>query len=279
MKRRKFEWGYLLLIPGIGYIVFFVIASLYIMVAQSFGFYNYTGSSEFSLTFWQNVFTRTFFDDLWFSFRTALLTALVSIVICYPLSLLMQKIPGRKTFLSILKIPMFVPALVASFLIVNIIDYHGIINIVLVKLGFIEEPLRLRNDPAGIGALVVQIWKNVPFQMIIMYSAIEAVRKDVKDAAANLGANRFAILKEIILPITLPSALVAVIMVFIRTFNDFAISKTAGPYYPTSISNLMYLHAYTFGDWNTSACIGVMMMVTSIVFVSFYTYISKKIAD
>jgi len=273
MKRRKFEWGYLLLIPGVGYIMFFVLASLYIMFAQSFGFYNYTGTSEFSLQFWQHVFSRTFFDDLWFSFRTALLTALISIIICYPLSLILQRIPGRKTFLSILKIPMFVPALVASFLIVNIIDYHGVINMILEKLRLIDEPLRLRNDAAGIGAL------SVPFQMIIMYSAIEAIRKDVRDAAANLGANRFSILKEIIIPITLPSALVAVIMVFVRTFNDFAISKTAGPYYPTSISNLMYLHAYTFADWNTAACIGVMMMITSIAFVSFYSYLSKKIGN
>ncbi len=277
MKHKKFEWGYLLLIPGIGYIIFFIVTALYVMTVQSFGYYNYTGASEFTLHFWKEAFDQSFFDDLWFSFRTAFLTAIVSIAVCYPLSLFLQKMPGKKIFLSVMKIPLFVPALVASFMIINIIDYQGILNQVLLALNFIEEPLRLRNDPYGVGALAVQIWKNVPFQMMIMYSAIENIRTDIKDAAKNLGANRLSLLTHIILPISLPSALVAVIMVFVLTFNDFAIAKTAGPLYPTSISNLMYLHAYTFGEWNAAACIGVMMMATSIIFVIVYTYIYRKI--
>lgn len=278
-KKKPFEWGYLLLLPGLGYILFFILLAVYRMTAQSFGFYNYMGESHFTLEYWQGVFERAFFDDLWFSFRTAILTAFISIVICYILSFLLQVTPGRKVFLSLLKVPMFIPGLVASFLIVNIIDYQGIVNLILIALHLIDEPLQLRNDAAGVGALAVQIWKNIPFQLIIMYSAIDAVRKDVKDAARNLGANQFQLITQIVLPISLPSALVAVIMVFIRTFNDFAIAKTAGPLYPTSISNLMYLHAYTFGEWNAAACIGVMMMATSIVFVAVYTYIAKKIAE
>lgn len=277
MKKRKFEWGYLLLIPGIGYIAFFIVVALYVMTAQSFGFYNYVGVSEFSLQYWGEVFDLSFFDDLLFSLRIAVLTALISIVLCYPLTLLLQKIPGRKTLLSIIKIPLFVPALVASFLIVNVIDYQGALNQLLLALHIIEKPLRLRNDSAGIGALAVQIWKNVPFQMLIMYSAIDSIRKDTKEAAQNLGANRFSVLRHVIFPLSLPSALVAVILVFIQTFNDFAIAKTVGPLYPTSISNLMYLYAYTFSEWNTSACIGVMMMLTSVAFVTVYTLIFRKI--
>jgi putative spermidine/putrescine transport system permease protein len=277
LQSKKLEWGYFLLIPGIGYIVFFIVIALYVMVAQSVGYYNYTGVSEFTLRFWKEVFNQSFFDDLWFSFRTAFLTALISIILCYPLSLFVQKMPGKNLFLSVMKIPLFIPGLVASFLILNIIDYQGILNQVLLALHFIEKPLRLRNDPAGIGALTVQIWKNIPFQMMIMYAAIENIRTDIKEAAQNLGANRRALLTQIIIPISLPSAFVAVIMVFIQTFNDFAIARTAGPLYPTSISNLMYLRSYTFGEWNAAACIGVMMMLTSILFVIVYTAVFRKI--
>lgn len=276
-KKRKFEWGYLLLIPGLGYVVFFIAMSTYVMVAQSLGYYNYTGVSQFSLTFWKEVFDKAFLDSLLFSIKVGVGSSMLSIIVCYPLALLLQKTPGRKTLLSIIKTPMFIPALVGSFLIINIIDYHGIVNELLVWLKIIEEPLRLRNDDLGIGVLVIQVWKNVPFQMIIMYSAIEGIRRDVKDAARNLGANSFSVFRHVVFPLSLPSALVAVILVFIRTFNDFAISNTAGPLYPTSLANLMHKKAYMFNEWNTSACIGVIMMVTSIVFVSVYTVIAKKL--
>lgn len=276
-KKKKFEWGYLLLLPGIGFIVFFILMSACVMVMQSFGFYNYTGESGFSLEFWKGVFDQSFFDSLLFSLKIGIGSSMISIIVCYPLALLLQNAPFKKTLLSIIKIPLFIPALVGSFLIINVIDYHGLLNEVLMFLGVISEPLRLRNDPQGIAVLIIQVWKNVPFQMILMFSAIEGIRKDVKDAARNLGAGYFSVLRHIILPLSLPSALVAVIMVFIRTFNDFAISNTAGPLYPTSLANMMHVEAYMFGDWNTSACIGVMMLITTIVFVALYTAIGNRL--
>ena len=278
MKRKKgFEWGYLLLIPGIGYIVFFIAMSTYVMVMQSLGYYNYTGDSGFSLRFWGELFDRQFLDSLLYSLKIGAGSSMVSIIICYPLVLLLQKTRGRKILLSIIKTPMFIPALVGSFLIINIIDYHGIVNEFLMLLRVIKEPLRLRNDDYGIGVLLIQVWKNVPLQMIIMFSAIESIRKDVIDAARNLGANTFSVLRHVIFPLTIPSALVAVILVFIHTFNDFAISNTAGPLYPNSLANLMLKDAYVFQKWNTAACIGTMMMVTTIVFTSIYTVIAKRL--
>ena len=50
LRKKKFEWGYLLLLPGLGYIVYFVFMSAAVMIAQSFGYYNYTGESGFSLS-------------------------------------------------------------------------------------------------------------------------------------------------------------------------------------------------------------------------------------
>ena len=276
-KRKKFEWGYLLLLPGLGYIVYFISMSIYVMILQSFGYYNYTGVSEFTTKYWQVFFSKNFWDSLQFSLKMGVGSSLISIVICYPLALLLQKAPGRKTLMSIIKIPQFLPALVGSFLIINIIDYHGVVNEFLMWLGVISEPLRLRNDDFGIGSLIIFIWKYVPFQMIIMYSAIEGVRSDVKDAARNLGATSFGVLKNIIIPLTLPSALVSVILVFIKTFNDFAITSTSGPMYPPSLSGLMHTQARAFSDYNSAAVVGTGMLVSSIILVAAYTYIGKKV--
>jgi len=179
--------------------------------------------------------------------------------------------------MSIIKTPMFMPALVGSFLIINIIDYHGIVNVFLMWIGVVSEPLRLRNDDAGIGVIVIQVWKNLPFQLTIMYAALEGIRSDIKDAARNLGASGFGVLRHIIIPLTIPSALVAVIFVFIRAFNDFAITSTAGPLYPNSVSNFMRLQANTYYNWGASACVGCAMVVAAILFVTAYTMLGKQL--
>jgi putative spermidine/putrescine transport system permease protein len=276
-KKFHFEWGYLLLIPGIGYILFFLGGAVGMMIGQSFGLFNYTGDSAFSLSYWQGIITKTFIDDLLYSLKIAVSASCICITLIYPLAVIIQQIPGKKTIMSLMKIPMFIPALVASLLILNIIDYHGILNIILTRLGIITAPIRMRNDKWGIAALLVQIWKNVPFMMLIMYSAVEGVRKDVIDAAKNLGAGHISVLSQIIIPLTLPSALISVILVFIRVFNDFVISRTAGPYYPNTLSNLMHVTAYLYNDWPSAACFGCLMLITAVSFVSLYGYISKKL--
>ena len=276
-KRKKFEWGYLLILPGIGYIVMMIAIAIYMMVMQSFGFYNYLGESNFSLEFWKSVINSRFVSSFLFSLKIGVLSSLGSILLCYPLAVYLQKARGRKLLLTMVRIPYFIPALVAAFLIVNVIDYHGILNQALMAIGIISEPMRLRNDEWGLGVLFIQIWKNMPFQMIIMYSAIESIRQDVRDAARNLGANSFVIMRDIIVPITLPSAFIAIIMVFIGTFNDFAISSTAGPLSTVSLATLMHSYAYAYYDWNTSACVGVLMLLLTVLCVIGYTWLQKSI--
>ena len=277
-RKKKFEWGYLLLLPGIGYIVFFICIVTYLVFMQSIGFHNPIGEDGFTTEHWAMLTDRIFRDSLLFSLRIGIMSSLISIVICYPLALALQKCPGKKALLSIIKLPLFVPGLVGSFLIINLIDFHGLLNQTLMWFGIIAEPLRLRNDSAGIGALMIHVWKFVPFQMIIMYSAIEGIRSDIKDAARNLGASPFGVLRQIIIPLTIPSALVAVILVFIRTFNDFAIASTAGPIYPLSLAELMHMQAHTFHDWGSTAVVGVSMIFFAIIFVILYTVLSKQIS-
>ena len=279
MKTRKsFEWGYLLLIPGLGFIAFFLVAAIGMMILQSVGFLNFTGESGFSLEFWKGLFHENFYDNLVYSLKIAVWTSIICIVIVYPLSLTVKSVPGSKTWLSLLKIPMFIPALVACLLITNVVSYNGILNVFLGWIGIIDEPLALRNDSWGVSALITQVWKNIPFMLLIVYSSVESVRKDVLDAGRNLGAGKLRLFWEITLPLTMPSAVVAMIMTFIKVFNDYTISRVMGPIYPSTLSNLMHKQAYLYNDWHTAACIGCLMVVTAIVFVSLYTWLANRIA-
>ncbi len=77
----------------------------------------------------------------------------------------------------------------------------------------------------------------------------------------------------------MPGILVAVILVFIMTFGDFAITKVAGPVYPTSMSVRMLTEAMTFQEWNRAAVMGVVIMATALIFVTFYTKIAKVLQE
>ena len=75
------------------------------------------------------------------------------------------------------------------------------------------------------------------------------------------------------------TVLIAVVLVFILTFGDFAITRVAGPVYPNSLSVLMYTKAFTLQQWGTAACIGVVIIATSLLFVAVYARTARAIQE
>ncbi len=268
----------LLVLPGAGLIFLFLAAALAMTVLQSVGLYRIVGEWGFTLQYWAHLFDKSFFDSFLFSLKVGLGSAIGTLIFAYPLALFLRRRRfGGGIIGSIIKVPLFVPALVAAFLILNMLAFHGLLNSFLLYTGIIQQPLRLLNDKFGWNVLIIQIWKNLPFQVVILASVLQTIRSDIEDAARNLGANPWQVVLRITLPLSIPGILIAVALTFILTFGDYAITSIAGPVNPPSLSVLMYTRAFTRYDWDTAACIGVVIMVTSLLFVALYAWMAKQL--
>ncbi len=264
---------FLLLSPAVGFIFLFLAAAAVMTLLQSVGYLSVMGESRFSLSHWAALADQQFFDAFFFSLKVGIGSAFGTLLVSFPLALFLRRKNyfGIRTIGTMLKIPLFIPALVAAFLLLNIMSYNGIINVALLRLGLIDEPLRMLRDQMGLGVIFIQIWKNLPFQLLIIASVVETIQTDIEDAARNLGASYFSVVRFILLPLAMPGIMIAVILVFIMTFGDFAITKVAGPIYPPSLSVYMFTRATMFQEWNLAACVGVVIILTSMAFVVFYT--------
>ncbi|WP_421724812.1 ABC transporter permease [Bauldia sp.] len=269
-----------MLLPGIGFITVFLAAALGMTVLQSFGYYNLTGESGFSLRFWQEVFSRQVFDAFVYSLWIGIASAFGTLLLSYPLALYLRRRSAWTRFMNtLIRVPLFMPALVAAFILVNLMDYNGLINGLLTRAGILEQPVRMLRNEWGLIVILIQIWKNVPFQLLIIASVVQTIRSDIEEAAYNLGASKFAVFRHVLLPLSMPGILIAVALVFIGAFGDFAINSVAGPIYPPSLAVLMVSRANMLQEWNFAAGVGVIIMVVSILFVFLYTKMAAAIQD
>lgn len=257
----------LLLVPGLGLIVVFIGTVVAMALAQSFGRFNFAGTSAWSLAFWRaQLASPLLWRSLFYSFRIALLGALFSVALAYPLALWLRKpFPGSGMLAALLKIPLLIPGLVAAFLYVNVISYSGFLNHALLALGITDEPLRMQNDPRGIGVVILQTWKNMPFALLLLSGAVRAIRDDVIAAAQDLGARSWARFRTIVAPLTLGSLQASLAIIFIGAAGDFSFQVIAGPIQVSSMAQLMYRMQSQFGAWNDSAVVAVMLMVLALV--------------
>ncbi|EAU4676857.1 ABC transporter permease [Salmonella enterica] len=257
--------AWLLMLSGLGTILLLMGSTLYVVIVQSLGWFNLEGDSHFSLEYWRNMLQDEVLQSaLFYSVKVSLLGAFGSVIFAYPLALWLRKpMAGKEGIIAVLRAPMFIPGLVAAFLFVNIVAYHGIINELLLALGIISEPLRMQNDDFGWGVVILQIWKNLPFALILVGGAVNAIRNDVLDAASNLGASRWSSFTGVVVPLTLPAVQVTLILVFIGALGDFAFFSVAGPRNTYSLARLMQATAMEYGEWNNAAVIAVIIMLTA----------------
>jgi putative spermidine/putrescine transport system permease protein len=268
----------LLIVPGAGFIFLFLSAAIAMTFLQSIGLYSLVGESQLTADHWLALLDKGFFDSFLFSLKVGVGSAFGTLLFAYPLALFLRRRRfGSRTIGSIIKIPLFVPALVAAFLILNVLAFNGILNSALMGLGLIDRPLRMLNDTFGWNVLAIQVWKNLPFQLLIIASVLESIQTDIEDAARNLGASPLRVIFHIVLPLSAPGILIAVVLVFILTFGDYAITRVAGPVYPSSLSVLMYTDAFTLQQWGIAACIGMVIIVASLGFVAIYARAARVI--
>lgn len=276
-KRPYSSIDYLLLVPGVGFILLFIGSSIFITITQSFGILSVTGKSHFTAANWIAIFhDKESLDSILFSLKMGLMSSIGTLLFAFPVALFLRKAGAGKRFLaSLIKIPLFIPALVAAFLIINLISYHGIVNEGLLALGIIKKPLRMLNDKFGWGVVAIQIWKNMPFVLLILSSSLASIRDDTIDAAKNLGAGTFSVLFHIYVPLAMPGILVSMILMFIKAFGDFAIMSVAGPTYPPSIALKMRNTATLFQEWDKAAVLGVIIILTTLLI----TWIYSRLAE
>ncbi len=264
------------MLPAVGFVALFLATVLTMTVMQSLGLFSFKETEQVGLQDWAAAATGQTLDSFFYSVKIALVSAFGALVIAYPMALyLRHKFAGKTALNALIRVPLFVPALVAAFLILNVISFHGIFNEVLVRLGILSEPLRLTHDEWGVSVVLIQIWKNLPFLALILAAVLANVPADLEAAAKNLGAGSWQVFLHVLLPLSIPGVQTGITLVFIGVLGDFAVNAVAGPLYPPSLSIRMYLLGRNFGEWGQAAVLAIIIMVSSLVFAWLFSVAAK----
>ena len=266
MTFRRWITVLALLAPGVGLIVVLIGTVVYIAISQSFGFYNLSGESGFSLDFWDRMLGRKIYvRSIRYSLYIGFFSAVFSVALAYPLAIWFRKpFFGSLAMGAILKAPLFVHGLVAAFLFINVISYFGILNQFMQWIGLWDGPRRLQNDSNAIGVLILQTWKNMPFALLLLTGAVQAISDDVLDAARDLGAGAFDRFRRVIAPLTISAMQASMIIIFIGAVADFSFQVIAGPTNVQSMAQLMVFFKEN-GRWNEAAVVGVSLMFFALI--------------
>ncbi len=188
--------------------------------------------------------------------------------------LLNQKLRGRGFFRGLMLLPWVTPGVVAALTFMWMYDAQfGILNHILVELGLLDAGIAWLGDSSyALGAvMLVQIWKNFPFVMVLCLAALQAVPNQLYESAKVDGANFLQQTFYISLPYIKHTLYLAGVLSTIWTFNSFEIVwilTQGGPAYASEImTTYVYSRAFQGFDMGEAGAIAVIMFTILFFFV------------
>ncbi|MFO1349837.1 MAG: ABC transporter permease [Gammaproteobacteria bacterium] len=204
-----------------------------------------------------------------------LLVGLLTAVLAYPLAFFIAKRVRiyKAALLTAVLIPLYTGDLIRIFAWRVMLGAEGVVNSFLQWLGLTHEPLWfLLFSPFA--TTVVLVYNDLPFMVLALWAAFEALDKTYIEAAQDLGASRLQTFVRVILPLTGPGLLAGLLMVLVLVAGDYLTPQLVGGSSGVTITSAIYdLFGAAF-DWPMASALSwsLLAVLSALVALGVYGY-------
>ena len=222
------------------------------------GYYALTDSSgAFSL---QNLKDLGLFADvLWQSIEYALISALICLLLGYPVAYFLahQGKVAQKILYMLVMLPMCMSFLLRTLAWVGLLQDTGIINDFLDLIGI--GRLQLIRTPGAV--ILGMVYNYLPYMILPLYAIIVKIDHRLVEAAEDLGCNGLQVFTKVILPLSVPGILSGITMVFVPAVSTFYISQKLGNSDTVLIGDIIERLFKQGNNANLGAALSLVLMI------------------
>lgn len=262
MKKKK-SGLFLTVLPLYLFTLCFVVGPLLYMVALSFAT-NGSGSStiwSFTLENYKKIAEPVYLKSFVQSFQLAITSTLLIVLMGYPFGYFMAKLSAKwkKRMMLLIMVPFWTSSLIRMYGWILILQAKGVLNGFLMKLGLIEEPLKiLYSYPA---VVIGMVYALLPFMVLAVYSSVEKMDWSYVEAARDLGANAVKAFFTVTFKLTLLGLLTGVILTFIPSMGLFFIADILGGNKIVLVGSVIQDQLTRGSNWPFAAALAVVLML------------------
>jgi multiple sugar transport system permease protein len=283
-KTRKIDQKSLIgigfMLPAVIVVLLLVLYPIWMTIMLSFQKVKFFGAVAANTSFTLKNYTKLFASgDFWHSLIITCLYTLIAVAVAFIIGLLTammlnQKFAGRRVARVIILLVWPVPAVAVSLMFIWMFDASfGIINYILRSLHLIVGNIAWLSTPttAFAAVTVTTVWKSYPFFTLMLLAGLQAIPKELYEAADVDGANRFEQFKSITIPALRSVATISLVLnglwVF-RNFDVIYVMTEGGPMRSTeTLSVQLYQEAFKYFHISYGSAIGVVSLIICLLIV------------
>lgn len=276
---RKRLYAFALLAPAVVVVLFVIVYPL--LVAGQMSFYEVRIFradrgivGQAGLHNYQDMFANPAF---WRALRITLQYVFWGVVGSFGIGLftavlLNQPFPGRALARVLVVLPWPIPGVVAATIFMWMFSSSfGVVNYILLQTGIVSQPVQwfTQAGPAMLAVVLATVWKGYPFFTISLLAGMQAIPKELYEAARVDGAGPVQQFRFITLPALTPvigiSLVIATLWQF-RVFDIIYVMTGGGPSGATeTLAIQIYREAFQYFEMSYAAAVGMVTLFLSVV--------------
>ncbi|QHF44154.1 polyamine ABC transporter substrate-binding protein [Pseudomonas sp. S35] len=210
------------------------------------------------------------------TFGIAAITTLVCVLLAFPLcAYLDRRTPRtRNALLLLILLPFWTSILVRTTAWMVLLQDQGIVNAMLMKLGWINSPLHLLYNRFGVILALVHVM--LPFMVFPLLAAMSSCNRLLVQAAYSMGARPPRVFFQVYLPQVLPGLAAGALMVFIVTLGFYITPALLGGPADQMIS--FYIAQFTTGtlNWGLASALGMVLLVATTLLYLIQAHLARR---
>mgnify|MGYP001853208676 FL=1 len=252
-----------------------------LIVSVAFSFYystlDWDGIGEgifIGLDNYVEMFQNAIFDKAVInSFLLCIFTLIIQLPLALILALILAShIKGEVFFRTVFFIPVTLSTVVVGQLWLKIYNpNYGVLNELLRMIGLESLAQNWLGDvnTALFSAFVPIIWQNIGYHMLLLYTAIKAIPKDIHESAEIDGATGVTAAFKITIPLILPTLKTCAIFVItgsLKAFDMIYVLTNGGPVNSTEVpSSVMFNSIFVINRYGYGSAIAIFIVVECIL--------------
>jgi len=264
MKKSSLTF-YILFVPVLLWLVLLIVLPHIDLLVSSFKFEN-----DDEIMVWSINNYLAFFEDeiYWLTFvKTALYSIFVTVlafIITFPVAFYLSKVVAKKysSFMTLLLlIPIWVGELVTIYGWLILLGDNGVINNFLLNIGIINTPIDMLYTDFSM--TIGLVYMSMLFMIIPVMSALDSLDDSLIEAASDLGASKWTIFTQIIIPYAMPGIISGSIIVFMLVIGDYVAPNLLGGKSSLWFTEQIYNEFLSTFNWNEGAAFGFLLLLLS----------------
>ena len=211
-----------------------------------------------------------------YSLKVAAVSTLCCLLIGYPMAYAIARAgtAARSVLLMLIVLPFWTSFLLRVYAWIGLLNYNGLINNVLLRMGLIHHPLALMQTDFAVYIGIV--YSYLPFMILPLYANLEKHDPALLEAAADLGARPLRAFLSITLPQSFAGIVAGCLLVFIPAVGEYIIPTLLGRTDQLMIGRVLSDEFFENRDWPLASAVAILILLLLVIPIMLFQRLERR---